>query len=114
MPVSGSTAAPPQSAPPTTPGAISVPFVPPGDSSTSDGAVKSGPVTYCSNMSSASCRSSGVKSIRSSMLAPCWSNGGGLVGNGWVAAYHSPGTLPGSTGRSSMGQMGSPVTRSKT
>ena len=30
MPVSGSTAEPPQSAPPTTPGICSVPFVPPG------------------------------------------------------------------------------------
>ena len=114
IPVSGSTAAPPQSAPPTTPGICSVPRVPPGDSSTSEGAVKSGPLTYCSKTASASCRSSGVKSIRSSTLVPCWSKGGGFVGNGWVAAYHSPGTSPGGTGRSSMGQIGSPVTRSKT
>ena len=71
IPVSGSTADPPQSAPPTTPGICSVPFVPPGDSSTSAGAVKSGPVVYCSKTSSASRRSSGVKSIRSSTLVPC-------------------------------------------
>ena len=42
------------------------------------------------------------------------SNGGGFVGNGWVGEYHSPGTLPCGTGRSSMGQSGSPVARSKT
>ena len=114
MPVSGSTAEPPQSAPPTTPGICRVPFVPPGESSTIDGAVKRGPVTYCSKTSSASCRSSGVKSMRSSTVVPCWSNGGGFVGNGWVGAYHSPGTSPGGTGRSSMGHTGSPVTRLKT
>src|SRR5580658_5200028 len=39
---------------------------------------------------------------------------GGLVGNGCVGEYHSPGTLPTSTGRSSIGQIGFPVTRSNT
>ena len=39
---------------------------------------------------------------------------GGLVGNGCVGEYHSPGTSPLGTGRSSMGQMGVPVSRLKT
>ena len=63
---------------------------------------------------SASARSSGVKSITSSRAKPCRSNGGGFVGNGCVGEYHSPGTLPCGTGRSSIGQTGSPVIRSKT
>ena len=33
---------------------------------------------------------------------------------GWVGEYHSPGTSPAGTGCSSMGQIGSPVSRSKT
>ena len=64
--------------------------------------------------SRASARSSGVKSIRSSIDTPWRSNGGGLVTNGCVGEYHSPGTSPFSTGRSSIGQTGWPVTRSKT
>ena len=36
------------------------------------------------------------------------------MGNGWVSASSSPGTFDASTGRSSMGHTGSPVTRSKT
>src|SRR5262249_12344704 len=39
---------------------------------------------------------------------------GGLLGNGCVGAYHSPGTLPFATGRSSIGHTGLPVTRSNT
>ena len=46
--------------------------------------------------------------------APASRNAGGFVGNGCVGEYHSPGTSPFSTGRSSIGQIGSPVTRSKT
>ena len=45
MPVSGSTPAPFQSVPPTSPGTTSVPRVPPGRSSMSDGGVKNGPHT---------------------------------------------------------------------
>ena len=45
---------------------------------------------------------------------PCRSNAGGRVGNGCVGEYHSPGTSPCGTGRSSIGQTGSPVARSKT
>ena len=52
--------------------------------------------------------------MRSSIVTPCWSYAGGFVGNGCVAAYHSPGTSPRGTGRSSIGQTGSPVTRSNT
>ena len=36
------------------------------------------------------------------------------VGNGCVGEYHSPGTSPFATGRSSIGQIGWPVTRSNT
>ena len=39
------------------------------------------------------------------------SYGAGLVGNGWVLESFSPGTSDPGTSRSSMGQMGSPVTR---
>jgi hypothetical protein len=55
-----------------------------------------------------------VKSTRSSSEIPCRSNAGGLVGNGCVAAVRSPGTSLCGTGRSTIGQIGSPVTRSKT
>ena len=64
--------------------------------------------------STASARSSGVKSIRSSIDTPWRSYAGGLVGNGCVGEYHSPGTSPFATGRSSIGQTGWPVTRSNT
>ncbi len=52
--------------------------------------------------------------MRSSSLKPCRSKGGGLVGKGWVGEVHSPGTSVWGTGRSSMGQMGSPVSRLST
>ena len=52
--------------------------------------------------------------MRSSSVAPWRSNAGGRVTNGCVGAYHSPGTSPRGTGRSSIGQTGSPVTRSST
>ena len=45
---------------------------------------------------------------------PCSVNAGGLVGNGCVGEVSSPGTSLCGTGRSSIGQTGSPVTRSKT
>src|SRR5437660_1501219 len=78
------------------------------------GGVKIGPILYRSTVFNASARSSGVKSIRSSGDTPCRSYAGGLVGNGCVGAYHSPGTSPFSTGFSTMGQIGSPVSRLKT
>src|SRR3954468_16134574 len=75
------------------------------------GGVKIGPILYCATIFSASARSSGVKSTRSSFDTPCRSYAGGFVGNGCVGAYHSPGTSPLGTGRSSIGQIGSPVSR---
>ena len=47
-------------------------------------------------------------------MTPCWSNAGGLVGNGCVGDVRSPGTVDCATGRSSIGQTGSPVARSNT
>src|SRR5436190_23845599 len=111
-PVSASTAPPGQLAPPTWEGNISVaalPFV-----SGTIGGVYSGPNLYCEAIWMASARSAGVKSIRSSRLVPWRSNGAGLVGNGWVGEVLSPGTSDCGTGRSTIGQTGSPVTRSNT
>ena len=56
----------------------------------------------------------GVKSINASSVTPWISYGFGFVGTGWVGEYHSPGTVPCGTATSSMGQMGSPVSRSST
>ncbi len=114
MPVSGSNAPVCQLPEPHVPGLPSVPRFPPGSSDLSDGGVKIGPSTNGSTSSSARARSSGVKSIRSSSVTPCASNGGGFVGNGCVGEERSPGTVDRGTGRSSIGQTGSPVTRSKT
>ena len=50
-----------------------------------------------------------MKSIRSSIETPCRSNGAGLVGNGCVGLVRSFGTVDCGTGRSSIGQIGSPV-----
>src|SRR2546425_5495838 len=74
-----------------------VPFVPPA--SAREGGSKRRPWRYCLTIASASARSSGVKSIRCSSVMSCWSRGGGLVGNGCVGEYHSPGTPPFATGR---------------
>ena len=51
--------------------------------------------------------------MRSSIETPWRSNAGGLVGNGWVGLVFSSGTSDCGTGRSSIGQSGWPVTRSK-
>ena len=53
-----------------------------------------------------------MKSIRFSTVAPWRSNAGGFVGNGCVGEVASPGVFDCGTGRSSIGQIGSPVTRS--
>ena len=45
---------------------------------------------------------------------PWRSNAGGLDGMGWVLEYHSPGTSPGMTFFSGIGQTGLPVSRSRT
>jgi hypothetical protein len=109
-PVSGSTAAPPQFAPPTQPGIRIVPCFP--STPFTVGGVNMGPYTKSSRIASASARSSGVKSIRSSVVMPWWSKGRGQVGKGCVSAATSPGTFDGGTGRSSIGHRGSPVSRS--
>src|SRR5437773_6391381 len=70
------------------------------------GGVKIGPILYFETSFTASARSSGVKLIRSSIAMPCRSYGGGFVTNGCVGEYHSPGTSPFGTGRSSIGQIG--------
>ena len=110
-PVSTSTAEPCQFAPPPAPGT----WMKGTSAPRTTGGEKIGPKRARElTISSASARSSGVKSMRSSGVIPCRSNGAGLVGNGCVGEYHSPGTFPWGTGRSSIGQTGSPVTRSKT
>src|ERR1019366_9736969 len=78
------------------------------------GGVKSGPSLYLDATLIASALSSGVKSISSSIEVSVRPYAGGLAGIGWVGEYFSPGTSPCGTGRSSMGQIGWPVARSKT
>src|SRR2546430_15090958 len=70
------------------------------------GGLNIGPFLYIFMFSSACFRSSGVKSIRSPSVTACRAYAGGLVGKGCVGEYHSPGTLPCGTGRSSIGQIG--------
>src|SRR6059036_3817037 len=92
-----------------------IPIVASGPSSLlTTGGVKIGPSLYFDTTFSASARSSGVKSIRSSIETPWRSYAGGLVGKGCVGEYHSPGTSPFGTGRSTIGQTGWPLVRSKT
>src|SRR5690348_2314347 len=76
--------------------------------------VNIGPSLYFETSCTASACSSGVKSIKSSSPMPCRSNAGGLAGNGCVGEYHSPGTSPFATGFSSIGQIGTPVSRFST
>src|SRR4029450_6807908 len=78
------------------------------------GGVNIGPILYFETSFTASARSSGVKSIRLSTDTPCRSYAGGLVTNGCVGEYHSPGTSPFGTGRSSIGHTGFAVPRSNT
>src|ERR1051326_3091921 len=102
--VSGSSAPPCQFGPPVFDGSISVASGP--STLLNDGGVNSGPILYFDTSLSASSCSSGVKSIRSSGDTPWRSNAGGLVTNGCVGEYHSPGTSPFGTGRSSIGHTG--------
>src|ERR1700720_557598 len=78
-----------------------------------EGGVNSGPILYFETSFSASACSSGVKLIKLSLDTPWLSKAGGLVGNGCVGEYHSPGTSPCGTGRSRIGQIGSPAPRLK-
>ena len=105
-PVSGSTAAPPHPDPPIAPGITTVPW--------SDGGEKTGPTRYLEIAASAASFTAGVKSITSSSENPCLEMGAGFEGNGCVGQLASPGTSLCGTGRSSIGQSGLPVTRSKT
>src|SRR5262245_51040959 len=110
--VSGSYPAPGQFVPP-----LVVPMVSPASGPPSllaVGGLKIGPFLNGSIALSACARRSGVKSIKSASVMAWRAYAGGLVGNGCVGEYHSPGTSPFGTGRSSIGQTGSPVTRSKT
>src|SRR5262245_13765465 len=104
MPVAGSTAAPDQLAPPVVPGRVIVPCT--------DGGVNNGPVLKPSIALTAIARISGVKSTRSSTVAPCCSNGSGLLGTGCVGDAFSPGTSDGGTARSTIGHTGLPLVRS--
>src|SRR4030095_12947629 len=52
--------------------------------------------------------------LMSSFVNDCFTKGGGLVGKGCVGHDCSPGISLFGTGRSSIGQMGSPVSRLKT
>ena len=70
------------------------------------GGVKIGPILKRDTSVTASARSSGVKSIRSSIETPCRSKAGGLVTNFCVGCAFSPGTSDGATARSSIGQIG--------
>src|SRR5947209_5275484 len=102
--VSGSNDPPNQFDPPPADGSISVAR---GDGHVdTTGGVKSGPSLYRDATFNASALISGVKSMRSASETPCRSYAGGLVGNGCVGEYHSPGTSPFATGRSSIGQTG--------
>src|SRR5262249_48404422 len=110
--VSGSYEPPGQFVPPD---AVPIVSVPNGPSILlSVGGVNNGPRWYWEAMVFARSRSSGVKSIRSSMATPLRLYACGFVGMGCVSEYHSPATLPASTFRSSIGQTGFPVTRSNT
>src|SRR3977135_79276 len=106
MRVSGSNDPPCQFAPPVAAGRMSVARGPSHLLTT--GGVKIGPILYLDANWTASALSAGVKSIRSSSDTPCRSNAGGLLGNGCVGEYHSPGTSPLGTARSTIGQTGSP------
>src|SRR5882724_462348 len=112
MCVSGSYDAPGQFVPP-----LAVPRVSVANGPSillSTGGVNTGPILYLVISFFASSRIAGVKSIKSSIEIPLRLYAGGLVGNGCVGEYHSPGTVPTSTARSSKSQIGLPVTRSKT
>src|SRR4029450_3063412 len=78
------------------------------------GGVKIGPILYFDTSFTASARSSGGKLSKLSIEMPWMSYAGGLVTNGCVGAYHSPGTSPFGTGRSSIGHTGFAVPRSNT
>ena len=108
MPFCGSAAVVPQFEPPWLPG-IEIVSVRPGGvkmPSLRIFATRSRMAAYCSG--------DGSQGFTSSTVNVWRANGGGLVGKGCVGQDCSPGTSLCGTGRSSIGQSGSPVTRSKT
>src|SRR5690349_14167854 len=68
--------------------------------------------TACLNF--AASLGSSMYGFTSSAVKACRENGGGTVGNGCVGHECSPGTSDCGTVRSSIGQIGVPVTRSNT
>src|SRR5918994_5474221 len=107
-PFDGSAAVQPQFAPPCAPGIEIVSF--------NAGGVKSPSLRASAIRFFQVSRWSGVRTygLMSLTLSFCGANGGGAVGNGCVGHSTSPGISLLGTRRSSIGQMGSPVTRSNT
>src|SRR5215471_4826285 len=106
-PFSGFTAAVAQLAPPPTPGIESVPLRP--------GGVKMPSLRAARIFSRhVACSSSGRYGLMSFSVSAWRANGGGLVGKGCVGQASSPATSDLGTGRSSIGQRGRPVMRSRT
>src|SRR5689334_10137520 len=89
MCVSGSNEPPAQLDPPPAVASVSVTRGPSNLLTTAG--VNIGPILYFETNVKASSRSAGVKSIKSAAETPCRSYAGGLVGNGCVGEYHSPG-----------------------
>src|SRR6187549_3114026 len=108
-PLVGFDAVVPQLAPPCAPGmaTVSIPTA---------GGVNRPRLRAFDNRSAHCCRCSGVRTygLRSPTVRCCGAKAGGLVGNGCVGHECSPGTSLCGTGRSSIGQIGSPVTRLNT
>src|SRR5262245_1690292 len=113
-PFSGSAAVVPQFEPPMLPGMemVSSPTKvgmnnpPCGPGPTCAFAIRARNVWYCSGGNS--------HGFTSSTVNVCLANGAGFVGNGCVGQDCSPGTVLCGTGRSSIGQSGSTVTRLNT
>src|SRR5689334_3720818 len=108
-PLVGLAAVVPQLAPPCAPGIATV-------SMPTAGGTNSPPFRALAMRSVHVARCSAVRmyGLISLSVSDCFAKGGGFVGYGWVGHACSPGTSLFSTGRSSMGQIGSPVTRLKT
>src|SRR5262245_22342152 len=102
--VSGSYEPPGQFVPPRAPASVNVPSDPP--LTLTLGGVNSGPSLYRDRILSACALISGVKSAASASDTSCRSYAGGFLGYGCVGEYHSPGTSPFGTGRSSIGHTG--------
>src|SRR6476659_1909132 len=104
--VDGSYAAPPHSDPPIVPGRLKVPL--------SEGGVNSPSYRKPLNILTNESRDATEKSERSLSVMSWRQYGFGFKGNGWVGQVSSPGTSEAGTGLSSIGNKGSPVSRSST